>query len=63
MSLYTIILILVMHHVRLISMPVLQGILDFIQLHLFRVPLPLAIDTMIPSSKGCSKAFSACARL
>jgi hypothetical protein len=46
-------LILVIHHVRL----------DLIPLHLFQEPLPLSMGTMIPSSKGCSKAFSACARL
>jgi hypothetical protein len=63
MSLYTFILVSVMHYVHLLSMPVLQGILDLIPLHLFREPLPLAMDTMIPSSKGHSKAFSACARL
>jgi hypothetical protein len=62
MSLFTFVLGPVMHHVRLLSMQVLQGILDLIQLHLFLEPL-LTIDTMIPSSKGRPKAFSACARL
>jgi hypothetical protein len=63
MSPFTFVIGLVMHHVRLLSMPVLQGILDLIQLHLFWEPLPLAMDTMILSSKERSKAFSACARL
>jgi hypothetical protein len=63
MSLYTFVLVLVMHHVCLLSMLVLQGILDLIPLHLFREPLPLTMDTMIPSSKWRSKAFCACARV
>ncbi|RLM75196.1 actin-like protein ARP8 [Panicum miliaceum] len=61
MSHFTFVLAPVMHHVRLHFMPGPHVIRDMIHLHLMPVHLlHLAVATMIPSSRGHSRAYFAC---